>query len=85
MASNPNNPKKKNQRQDPDTNPQAQGRQSQPGEQDRQNVNKASDAQLNQGGAGQGQHGSARGTRTERDENMEPSETGSRQPGRSSN
>ena len=75
MASNPNNPKKKNQRQDQDTNPQAQGRQAQPGEQDRQNVNKASDAQLNQGGA--------RGTRTERDENMEPSETGSGEPGHS--
>jgi hypothetical protein len=55
MASNQNNPQKKNQRQDQGTNPQAQGKQqeqgqrNQPGQQDRQNVNKASDAQLNQG------------------------------------
>lgn len=62
MASNQKNPQKKNPSQVPETHPQSHGRQPeqiqaqrhQPGEQNKENANKASDAQLNQGGTGQG-------------------------------
>jgi len=80
-------------------NPQAQdkqqqGQRNQPGQQDRQNINQSSDAQLNQGQGNQrqpgqqGQHGSARDNpqkQSERDENMQPEDSGSRQSGRSNN
>jgi hypothetical protein len=90
MPSNQNDPKKDTpQAQDK----QQQGQRKQPGQQDRQNINEASDAQLNQGQGNQrqpgrqGQHGSARDNpqKSERDENMQPEDSGSRQSGRGNN